>query len=169
MMRLDAVLRSDRVRAQAGMSALAGGAPDDQARAADMSKAWLSLGVELFQGQRDAFPSAIVVPDHDATFAHEAKRGVGVLARVVLGVRAVDENEAGLAEMLRPVERGEIPQQLHVPVAFAVAWTAAISKALAWNHFLDEHPLSRQLELRRMVGRKVERDTAAFGRVHCEV
>ena len=37
--RLDAVLRSDRVRAQAGMSALAGGAPDDQARAADMSKA----------------------------------------------------------------------------------------------------------------------------------
>ena len=37
--RLDAVQRSDRVRAQAGMSALAGGAPDDQARAADMSKA----------------------------------------------------------------------------------------------------------------------------------
>lgn len=37
--RLDAVLRSDRVRAQAGMSALAGGAPDDQARAPDMSKA----------------------------------------------------------------------------------------------------------------------------------
>jgi glycosyltransferase involved in cell wall biosynthesis len=37
--RLDAVLRSDRVRAQAGMSALAGGAPDDQARAADVSKA----------------------------------------------------------------------------------------------------------------------------------
>ena len=37
--RLDAVQRSDRVRAQAGMSALAGGAPDDQARAADVSKA----------------------------------------------------------------------------------------------------------------------------------
>lgn len=37
--RLDAVQRSDRVRAQAGMSALAGGAPDDQARPADMSKA----------------------------------------------------------------------------------------------------------------------------------
>jgi glycosyltransferase involved in cell wall biosynthesis len=37
--RLVAVLRSDRVRAQAGMSALAGGAPDDQARPADMSKA----------------------------------------------------------------------------------------------------------------------------------
>jgi len=37
--RLDAVQGSDRVRAQAGMSALAGGAPDDQARAADMSKA----------------------------------------------------------------------------------------------------------------------------------
>ena len=37
--RLDAVQRSDRVRAQAGMSALAGGAPDDQARPADMTKA----------------------------------------------------------------------------------------------------------------------------------
>jgi glycosyltransferase involved in cell wall biosynthesis len=37
--RLDAVQRSDRVRAQAGMSTLAGGAPDDQARAADVSKA----------------------------------------------------------------------------------------------------------------------------------
>jgi glycosyltransferase involved in cell wall biosynthesis len=37
--RLEAVQRSDRVRAQAGMSALAGGAPDDQARAADVSKA----------------------------------------------------------------------------------------------------------------------------------
>jgi glycosyltransferase involved in cell wall biosynthesis len=37
--RLDAVLRSDRVRAQAGMSTLAGGAPDDKARPADMSKA----------------------------------------------------------------------------------------------------------------------------------
>jgi glycosyltransferase involved in cell wall biosynthesis len=37
--RLDAVQRSDRVRAQAGMSTLVGGAPDDQARAADVSKA----------------------------------------------------------------------------------------------------------------------------------
>jgi glycosyltransferase involved in cell wall biosynthesis len=37
--RLDAVQRSDRVRAQAGMSTLAGGAPDDQACAADVSKA----------------------------------------------------------------------------------------------------------------------------------
>jgi glycosyltransferase involved in cell wall biosynthesis len=37
--RLDAVQGSDRVRAQAGMSALAGGAPDDQARPADMTKA----------------------------------------------------------------------------------------------------------------------------------
>jgi glycosyltransferase involved in cell wall biosynthesis len=36
---LEAVLRSDRTRAQAGMSTLAGGAPEDQASAADMSKA----------------------------------------------------------------------------------------------------------------------------------
>jgi glycosyltransferase involved in cell wall biosynthesis len=37
--RLDTVLRSDRVRAQAGLSALAGRAPDDQARAPDVSQA----------------------------------------------------------------------------------------------------------------------------------
>jgi glycosyltransferase involved in cell wall biosynthesis len=37
--RLDTVLRSDRVRAQAGISALAGRAPDDQARAPDVSQA----------------------------------------------------------------------------------------------------------------------------------
>ena len=37
--RLDTVLRSDRVRAQAGMSALAKRTPDDQARAADVSQA----------------------------------------------------------------------------------------------------------------------------------
>jgi glycosyltransferase involved in cell wall biosynthesis len=37
--RLDTVLRSDRVRAEAGMSALARRAPDDQARAADVSQA----------------------------------------------------------------------------------------------------------------------------------
>ena len=37
--RLDTVLHSDRVRAQAGMSALVGRAPDDQARAPDMSQA----------------------------------------------------------------------------------------------------------------------------------
>jgi glycosyltransferase involved in cell wall biosynthesis len=37
--RLDTVLRSDRVRAQAGMSALAGRAPDDQAGTPDVSQA----------------------------------------------------------------------------------------------------------------------------------
>ncbi len=37
--RLDTVLRSDRVRAQAGMSALTGRAPDDQARAPDVPQA----------------------------------------------------------------------------------------------------------------------------------
>jgi glycosyl transferase family 7 (putative galactosyltransferase) len=37
--RLDTVLRGDRVRAQAGLSALARRAPDDQARAADVSQA----------------------------------------------------------------------------------------------------------------------------------
>jgi glycosyltransferase involved in cell wall biosynthesis len=36
---LDTVLRSGRVRALAGVSTLAGGAPEDQARAADVSKA----------------------------------------------------------------------------------------------------------------------------------
>jgi hypothetical protein len=73
--------------------------------------------------------------------------------------------------MVRPVERGGIPQQLHDAGSFRRPRTAAISKALAWNHFLDEHPLSLgQLELRGMVGRKVEREYGtAFGRVHCEV
>jgi hypothetical protein len=48
------------------------------------------------------------MPDHDAALGHQAQRGFGVLAHVVLGVRAVDEDEAGLAEMLRPIEGGGI-------------------------------------------------------------
>ena len=76
----------------------------------NMVQAQILGPLQVFKCARNPIRYAVVVPEDRSIDSHEPHCGYGIDARVIVSMRAVDEDQARLAVMVRPIERRRIAE-----------------------------------------------------------
>ena len=107
------------------------------------SPSWL-LGLDLLERARHALPHAVVMPEHDAVRRDQRPRGFAIGDDILVGVRAIDEHEAGAAMMRREVERRRIPVSLRDAPRIGRPFGLRLGEVAPRPGLVDEGALARR-------------------------